>query len=576
MKRLAVWSTCVLLWAIPGEAKPKIAERGGVRTPAGVEDKSNLAQGSVFEVIGEELGPAETALGEIPYPVALAGVSVKLASTAGNGVDAYIISASATRILAIVPPGAATGAYQATVTVGGEESNAFAVRIVERNFGLITNTGFAAGMVQGNRIIEGEDPRPVTFANSAAPGATIELDATGLGPVEGAGNDLPTEANLAAGAVMVIGEREIPVTYLGPNPARPGFDKLVVTLPEEELPSGCVVVFKVKNGETTSTSASIPILGPDETICKHPQGISPENLTILSEGGSIVRGGFTLVRLAGYTSAAGMTFEAKVEQFAGGFVRFTATDIAVMAANALAAGAYDSNRCVIHDAMEGPLGGVYVDAGDKMTLADPAWMVSIPRGTSPQGGLNQYNLVLDNKINGAPLPFQPAPPGLLFTPGKHTLTGPGGAVVGPFTVDLDVSPQFRWTNMEEIREIDSSRDMVLTFSGAGPDDVMNASGLVKGPAPENPSKTVDRIWVCLAKGSEGRVVVPASLLQKLPKVSAAQLADPRSGRYSSMSLASYNPTGAGEFRVPLTEGGTSELIAFIFSYTYSKTPVAVR
>jgi hypothetical protein len=43
-----------------------------------------------------------------------------------------------------------------------------------------------------------------------------------------------------------------------------------------------------------------------------------------------------------------------------------------------------------------------------------------------------------------------------------------------------------------------------------------------------------------------------------------------------VSLASYNPTGAGEFRAPLTEGGMTELTAFIFSYTYSKAPVPVR
>ena len=126
--------------------------------------------------------------------------------------------------------------------------------------------------------------------------------------------------------------------------------------------------------------------------------------------------------------------------------------------------------------------------------------------------------------------------------------------------------------MAAVTEIDSSKDLTFLYSGGGPDDTITANGLVKGPAPEAPSKNVTRIWVCLAKGSDGRIVVPASLLQKLPKVSAAELANPASGRYSSMSLASYNPTGTGEFKAPLTEGGMSELIGFIFSYTGTSKP----
>ena len=102
-----------------------------------------------------------------------------------------------------------------------------------------------------------------------------------------------------------------------------------------------------------------------------------------------------------------MNFESKVDQFSGGFVRFTANDIAVMSANALIAGAYDSNRCVVHDALEGTTGGVYVDAGDSVRLAGPAWSVSAPRGTAVAGGLNVYGITLDSKFNGASLPGLP-------------------------------------------------------------------------------------------------------------------------------------------------------------------------
>jgi uncharacterized protein (TIGR03437 family) len=578
MKRTLVLTICALAFSTAAQAKPKINEKAGVRTLASAEDRSILARGSVFEIAGAELGPGEAAYASIPYPQDLSGVYVRLTLTADPAVSttAYLISVSAGRIVAVLPSAAAAGDYRVTVTLNGETSDPFQVRVADRNFGLLTNTGGFAGMAQARVLAEGADSAPVTLAAAVFPGATIEIDATGLGPIDAADNELPSEANLAPGALLLIGPHEVPVTYLGRNPARPGYDRLVVTLPLENLPAGCAATFRVKLAETISQTASIPILGPDQSACTHPLGISPDNLSVLADGGTIVRGGFTLVRLTGLTSAAGMTFESKIDQFSGGFVRYTAAEVAQMVAGSLVAGAYDANRCVVHDAFEGNTGGVYVDAGEHVRLAGPAWSVTAPRGTATTGGLNVYGLTLDSRFNGVPLPIQPQPPGLLIQPGRHTLTGPGGAVVGPFSVDLDVSSQFQWTNIAAVTEIDTSRDLTFLYSGGGADDIITANGLVKGPAPEAPAKLVTRIWVCLAKGSDGRLVVPASLLQRLPRVSAAELSNPATGRYSSMSLASYNPAGTGEFKAPLTEGGITEIVPFIFSYVYSKAPVPVR
>jgi uncharacterized protein (TIGR03437 family) len=577
MNRVLAITVCLVAGLAAAEGKPKITERTGVRTLASVEDRSLLARGSVFEVTGEDLGPAEVAAGEVPYPQEWAGVKVQLTSVASAGevVSAFVVSASAGRVVAILPSTAAVGDYRVTATVNGEASNAFAVKIVERNFGLVTNTGGFGGAVRGRILAEGAEPAAMTLANAAAPGAVIEMDATGLGAIEGADNDFPAEANAVPEAVLVIGGQEAAVTYLGRNPLRPGYDKLVVTLPAENLPASCVALLKVKIGEAETLSVSIPLLGPEETACKHPMGFSPETLTNLANGGSIIRAGFTLVRLWGQTKAGGMTFESKVDQFSGGFVRFTADDVAMMTAGSLLAGAYDENRCVVYDGLEGSTGGVYVDAGPELQIQGPTWSAKAPRGTAATSGPNIYGLTLDSKFNGAVIPGLPNL-GLLIQPGKHTLSGPGGAVVGPFSVDLDVSTQFLWPGMGALAEIDTSQDLTFEYSGGGVEDIMTASGLVRGPAPEAPSKIVSRVWVCQAKGSEGRMVVPAYVLQKLPKVSAAELANAASGRYSSVSLASYNPTGAGEFRAPLTEGGMSELTVFIFSYVYSKAPVPVR
>ncbi len=557
------------------EAKPKITETGGVRSLATVANRSVLARGSVFEVVGEGLGPAEALSSEPPYGQELGGVTVQLtASPSGPASAAWLISAAPGRIVGIVPSTLQAGDYKVTVSVNGEVSNSVAVKVAERNFGLITNTGSSGGMVSARVLAEGMEPVQVTLAAAVPAGVTLELDATGLGPIEGADNEPPLGGSVAD-AKLVIGGQEAVATYVGRNPARPGYDLVTVTLPAEGLPTGCVAPFQIVIGETASQTVSIPILGPEETSCKHPLGYTAEELAALAAGGSVIRGGFTLVHLLGKSSAAGFTYESEVDQFTGGFVRFTAEDVAVMAANIQLAQAYDENRCVVHDALEGPLGGVYVDAGPQMDLQGPAWSLTIPRITDPQAGLNQYNVILNSLFNGAPAPFQQTP-GLRVTPGHHTLTGVGGEVVGPFSVELDVSPKLTWSNMDATKEIDTSKDLLVTWTGGGPEDIVNINGLVKGPAPEDPSKIVSRIWVCVAKGSDGQMVIPSPVLKKLPRVSEADVLDPKKGWYSSMNVASYNPAGVGEFRAPLTDGGMSDLTAFIFSFTWSKVPVPIK
>lgn len=55
-------------------AAPKISARG-VRSIAPVKE-STIARGSVFLVLGSDLGPAETVKGEVPYPTDLNGLTV--------------------------------------------------------------------------------------------------------------------------------------------------------------------------------------------------------------------------------------------------------------------------------------------------------------------------------------------------------------------------------------------------------------------------------------------------------------------------------------------------------------------
>jgi uncharacterized protein (TIGR03437 family) len=578
-KAIAVWiATAIALPASALAAAPSIAEKTGVRTLASVENRSILARGSAFEVTGSDLGPPEeTAVAEIPYNTEFAGVTVRLTSTKDAGItaDAFVLSASATRITAIIPSTTAAGEYSVTTTYAGESSsNSFKVKIADSGFGMLTNTGTTGGLVQGRILAEGADPSRITFANPIpSGGASLQLDATGLGPIDSADNELPAENNLYPEASLMIGDLEIPITYLGRNPQRPGYDLILVTLPPDTLPAGCMVPARLHFGEFTSLPFSLPILGAGETGCKHPLGLSPEGLETVLNGGSIVRGGFTLTRVYGESSAGGRTFRSEGDQLSGGFLQLTPEDLARMAAAAAVVNVYDADGCTVYDSMNGDSPTVFVDAGPRLTLVDPSWNIAVPRGTGQS--LNQYNISLNTLLDGAPIPGLVSPR-LRFGPGPHNISGPGGAVVGPFSVDLEVSPEMVWSNMSDVKEVDTSKELVLTFTGAAPDDTVIGTQLVEGPAPEDPSKIVSRVWLCQVKGSAGRIVAKPGVLQRMPRVSAAELANPRSGRYSSLTVGSYNPEGAGIFRAPLVNGGQTEPAAFIFNYTWAKTPVPVR
>ena len=538
--------------ALSALAQPKV---NGVRTLATVGDRSVIAKGSVFEVLGEGLG-ASNLTADVPYPRDLGGVSILFGTT-----EAFLVSTSASRLVGIAPASLATGDASVAVRFDGKTSNAVKVRIAATNFGVVTDTGTFGGLAAG----------PFSWASPiAAGGATIELDATGLGPIaDVADNDFAPENNLYPDAVLLIGSVEVPLSYLGRNPARPGFDRIVATLPAEGLPTGCSVPARIRNGDAISLTFTLPFLAPDQTACVHPLGLSPEALSTLANGGSIVRGGFFLLRGIGESLAGGRVFESNTDAFSGGFVRYSAESIALQTAQTLLSGVYDANGCVIYDAVDGQP-GTYLDAGDKVQLEDPSWSLAIARGTGLS--LNQYNIVLDSIPAN---PFLPSPK-LRFNPGVHKLTGTGGADVGPFSVEIKVSPQLQWTNMAATTEIDSAADLTLNFTGAVADDEITASGLVRGPAPEEPSKIVNRVWTCVARGAAGKIVAPSAMLRKLPKVSAAELANPASGRYSSLSLGQYNPRDHGNFRAPLVAGGETEITGFLFNYTFSKTPVPVR
>ncbi len=212
VKSILVCASSVFIFASVAGAHPLVASPGGVLSLATTSDRGVLARGSVFEVTGTELANGDAVSAEVPYPLELNGVSIAIVSADGTvAAQAYLVSTAETRLVAIVPSSLPAGDYVVTVTNNGEPSLGTPVKVVDSNFGLVTNTGSAGGGVSGRILKEGVEPGALTFVNSALPGSTLELDATGLGPLEAPDNEYPAEANWRDGVVVVLGGVEIPV-----------------------------------------------------------------------------------------------------------------------------------------------------------------------------------------------------------------------------------------------------------------------------------------------------------------------------------------------------------------------------
>jgi uncharacterized protein (TIGR03437 family) len=189
----------------------------------------------------------------------LAGVSFAFTTPDDSAVvPAYIVSVSATRIVAIVPSSEAAGDYNVTVTLNGEARDPSAVRIEDLNLGIFTVDGQPGSGAIAKIRVPDADAVAAGFAQPLRPGQQVDLEAAGLGAIESPDNEFVPEANMAEDVLVVLGGMETPVTYIGRNPQKPGYDLVTLVVPESDLPVGCTIEIQIKIGETLLANGVIP------------------------------------------------------------------------------------------------------------------------------------------------------------------------------------------------------------------------------------------------------------------------------------------------------------------------------
>ena len=509
-----------------------------------------IAQGSLFVVFGDSLGPATLVqTSAFPLPNMLSGTSVTVTSGSMT-LNCPMIYTSAGQVAAILPSNTPIGPANVTVAYNGETSpygfSTTQVTVVESSVGIFTIS--ESGL--GGGIFTALDYTLKTFSNSAKPSEIVTAWATGLGPISGPDNLVPSTFPNFQGVEVFVGTLAANVIYAGRSGCCVGLDQISFEVPAGV--AGCYVPVAVRSGGTignfvsiavssnggscSDTAPTIPI-----SIMNQASAGKPVKAAALAAGPvSVLRGlGFneklylaeTLSKLLrGKVSQEDVAKLVRAEQTHNQralirvMMKYAAARKALNpAAKAAVRAALNSNQegavavfgqFSTPGALAAAVGGLFPSQGTCTTLP------SVPVGRSGNGLDAGSSLALSGPAGSWTLAptrtgqyqalFGSAPTGPNLPPGTYAVTGAGGRDLSAFSATLKVGGNILWTNKAAITTIDRSQSLTVTWSGGtNPGHV-----LLGGYVYSNTAGLAG--FVCTEYTAKGSFTIPSFILSVLP------------------------------------------------------------
>ncbi len=486
---------------VTGAAAPVI-NSGGIVNASGYQ--AQLAPDTVFVIFGSGMGPASIVTASPPnYPTMLGGTSITFTPAGGgSAINAKMYYTLAGQVAGILPSSIAPGTYAVEVTYNSLVSAPQNVTVVPRSFGIATANSSGTGTAQAtdgnvNAGISLTRFTPGTLSGAynwtlgpAHPGDTLVFWGTGGGadPLNDTGGTSGDQTAAGNFTVNVAGTQITPL-YAGASSGYPGLWQINFTLPASIAPD-CFAFAQVSAGGVLSNAVTIPIAAAGQSACSAP-GFSQSTLAKLDAGGDIVFAGFSF----GTLTDSGTVYEL----IGGQFARYTAAEWTLPFSGP------KFGACIVLDETY-PAGGKEPSAPDSFLDAGANLPVSGPN-LPATAALGKIAL-----SNGPIYSLTPAAGALVA--GTYTLTGSGGADVGPFSVSSTLPTSFSATNFTSITAIDRTQPLTLTWSGTGFDEV-----LIVVQSDALSTTTTHTVAVsCAAPASAGTFSVPAAALTYLPAV----------------------------------------------------------
>lgn len=464
---------------------------------------SAIAQGSLFSVFGANMGSSSGA-SATTFPLTAnlddgTGKTTSLAITVnGTTTNALMIYARHDQINAVLPSNTPVGTGTITVTYNGQTSAPQPITVVKTSMGMFTvNQGGS-----GPGVVTDANFKLITRTNSAKPGQTLILWATGAGPVTFDESRPPTSTvNLQteAKALIYVNGTTVTPSFVGRSGCCSGLDQINFKVPTGI--SGCFISIAVQTSDPVVSNFASIAVAPNGGTCSDSNGLSNADLAKLQSQGSLRIGIVGMGRISTtIPSIGGQAASTTISDNAfGSFVKY---DVSTYNQSQGLFRSASIGGCLVfafsgqNSQTTDPIKPVPLDAGAAISLTGPAFSGSLTKFAQVPG----FYLAT---VTGDPF----------ATGGAYTFAGPGGADVGIFNAHLNVSPALNWTNAGQITTVHESAGQLITWTGGDPAGTVQITGFslsgIEAPI-------VGASFVCTAPNSAKQFTIPSAVLLTLP------------------------------------------------------------
>jgi hypothetical protein len=328
------------------------------------------------------------------------------------------------------------------------------------------------------------------------------------------------------------------VAYNGRAPGNAGQDQINFTVPAN-APLGCSVPVQISAGGTWSNTVRMAI-SSDGSHCQ--DAFNPYS-GLSTTGGKSGTLGLIRVNFSGSTDPTQPPSSATLDMGLGAFALtnpgtdFTYSPVTNLPPPGTCA---SSNKLLDLGTVMGdggssldPTIAAGLDAGPQLTVTGGAGgATGTISQTSTSDDPNSPYMGLLGGILTPPVSGTTLPP-LFLDGGPFTVTGPGGANVGPFSVTIPLAPAITWTNPPGT--INRASPLTLTWTGGNSTQLVMILG---GSTDQNSQASGG--FVCLAQATAGTFTVPVNALADLIPTGVATSSSSPVGMLGLMPLQPNN------------------------------------
>ena len=469
-----------------------------------------VAQGSLFVAFGRNLGP--TGFNQVtafPLTKTLSGISIKV-TVGGTTVDcipmnSYGASPSlATQVVGLLPSNTPVGTGTFVLTYNSQSSAPASIKVVANAFGVVAVNAGGSGPARVTDASYGD----IFVTRAATNGQALVLWGTGLGATLRDETQPAVFRDMTELDVKVyVGGKLAQIGYRGRTPTAAGLDQINFTVPNDVL--GCYVPLVVVVNGIASNWVTLSVAASNGA-CSDPGGLTAQEVDGARTRGSLRSGNINLSRSGMSMTVPGFgDLTISTDTGSASFERF---DFGGLISSQGFGGYGFVGACVVYQyagqnsQATDPVVPVYLDAGPAFNLNGPKGAKQMPLMAGMKG---QYSATL----GGGGIPgMGGGQPDYLDAPGTYSVTGTGGADVGPISSSLTLPAVFTWLNQASVSNVPRSQDLLVTWSGGTQGGVVTIMGVSSISTPLQAGV----MFLCTAPVSAGQFTVPSVVLSALP------------------------------------------------------------